>query len=102
MNVSTLPEIHLRPEDMKHIVELVAKHDNELSGRLSESYHMARFDVFDSSERVRFMCSSLTLEEAVQIQHWIHMAELSAETGEAMDRCNRLAREWRTVSAEPV
>ena len=100
MKVSTLPEIRLMPEDMRHIVKLVAVHDRDMAARLDESYHMARFDVFDNPERVRFMCSSLSREEAVEIQHWLHMAKLSADTNEAIERYARLSDEWRTVSAD--
>lgn len=100
MKVSTLPEIRLMPDDMKYIIELVAVHDKEIAARLDESYHMARYDVFDNPDRIRFMCSSLSLEEAVQIQHWLHMAELSADTNEAIELYAHLAEEWRAVSVD--
>ena len=88
------------PDDMKHIITLVTVHDKEMAARLDESYHMARFDIFDNPDRVRFMCRSLTREEALQIQHWLHMAELSADSNEAIELYAHLSDEWRAVSAD--
>ena len=96
--MSTLPEIHLLPKDLKSIIELVKIHDQDIAKKLDNSYHSASFNVTFSSAPVCFINKELTHEEATKVQEWLHREETRGAASDKVRHFGHLLEVWRPVS----
>lgn len=96
--MSSLPEIHLLPADLKSIIELVKTHDREMAEKLDESYHSASFNVTDHTGPVCFISHAMTHEEAMKIQEWLLREESSGDAAEKVRYFGHLVNAWRSIS----
>ncbi|MDH5710892.1 MAG: hypothetical protein OEZ15_04445 [Gammaproteobacteria bacterium] len=97
---SSLPEMHMLPEEMKAIYEAVKSHDRTIAAKLNEAYQSASFNITDNAGPVCFMSYELTREEAVHIQEWLLREETKGDTADEVQYYGHLVDIWRPISGE--
>lgn len=97
---TTLPEIFLTPEDMKQITEMVSHCSPKAAFKLRETFEQAKPLINSKSKKIKFLCPSLTIQEAELIQEILMDAEITSISSEDVCYFGHLVEEWRHVSGD--